>query len=343
MKYAFRNLATALAVLLALQLSLPPELMAQTRQLDTVKTQAIAELLTPSAGAQVTFAGFANPRYLNPNNNQTDATGFDVSKYNFITIAFEGTYAGNAGVAEQTNDPTGATGWFTVVGSNAAGTAASDVSATGTSTATAYVYPVLGLRMRERVTALTSGTMVARIAGTSKPWVRTGNLVGGTLTANGQATDNAAVAINPIRIGMKAVSANPAATTTGFQRDAIGTLVGALVVRPYSIPEAEWNYAAASGGIVNTTDVTFMTAGAAGIRNYLTRLDCKNASASVATEFVVKDGTTTVIWRTHLGIGERLTHTFPSPLKGTAATVMNAAAITTGAAVYCNAGGFQAP
>ena len=34
---------------------------------------------------------------------------------------------------------------------------------------------------------------------------------------------------------------------------------------------------------------------------------------------------------------------FPTPLKGTAATALNVACITTSAQVYVNAGGYQAP
>jgi hypothetical protein len=102
-------------------------------------------------------------------------------------------------------------------------------------------------------------------------------------------------------------------------------------------------YAAAAGGIVNTTDVVLTAAGAAGIRNYITHLDLINRAA-VETEFVIKDGASTVIWRTSLPASMTIAaeFNFPTPLKGTAATALNAACVTTGAAVRCNAQGYKA-
>lgn len=140
------------------------------------------------------------------------------------------------------------------------------------------------------------------------------------------------------------LSANPTSVTTGRGVDLMATLIGALVNKPFSIPEADWQYAAASGGIVNTTDVAIKAAAAAGVRNYVTSIDVRNAHASVATEVVIKDGAT-VIWRQLLppAMPAPVEITFPTPLKGTAATAMNVACITTGAQVYLNAQGYAAP
>ena len=122
------------------------------------------------------------------------------------------------------------------------------------------------------------------------------------------------------------------------------TLIGALVTKPYAIPEADWQYAAAAGGITNTTDVAIKAAAAAGIRNCVTAIDLRNAHATVATEVVIKDGTT-VIWRQLLpaAMAAPVEITFPTPLKGSAATALNVACLTTGAQVYVNAQGYAAP
>lgn len=146
----------------------------------------------------------------------------------------------------------------------------------------------------------------------------------------------------PVRAAARAISALLATVATGDVHDLVSTLNGALIVKPYSIPELDWQYAAAAGGIVNTTDVAIKAAGAAGIRNYVTRLDIRNASAT-ATEFVIKDGAT-VIWRQALpaSMAAPVEFTFPSPLRGTAATALNVACLTTGAAVYINASGYAA-
>lgn len=140
------------------------------------------------------------------------------------------------------------------------------------------------------------------------------------------------------------LSANPTSVTTGRGVDLMATLIGALVNKPFSIPEADWQYAAASGGITNTTDVAIKAAAAAGVRNYVTSIDVRNAHATVATELVIKDGAT-VIWRQLLpaAMPAPVEIIFPTPLKGTAATAMNVACITTGAQVYLNAQGYAAP
>lgn len=110
----------------------------------------------------------------------------------------------------------------------------------------------------------------------------------------------------------------------------------------------DWQYAAASGGIVNTTDNVLQAAGPVGIRNYLDHLDVVNTDASVGTEVVVKDGST-VIWREFIPASIALVtqpmpaqFNFDPPLKGSAGTALNVAAITNSGQVYVNATGHQA-
>jgi hypothetical protein len=135
--------------------------------------------------------------------------------------------------------------------------------------------------------------------------------------------------------------------TTGQAVGAVATLEGALVVQPYAIPEASWSYAAATGGIVNTTTaVTIKAAGAAGIRNYLTHIHIGHDALGAVTEFAVRDGAGgTVLWRAKLQTTatEGQTIKFDPPLRGTAATLLEVATLTavTGG-VFANAQGFQA-
>jgi hypothetical protein len=165
----------------------------------------------------------------------------------------------------------------------------------------------------------------------------------GTTITQGAGGAGAAISGNPFRLGARALTANYAAVTNGQTADLVATLVGALIQKPYAIPEQDWSYAAASGGIVNTSDVPIKGAAAAGIRNYLTALTLSNPSAT-ATEVVVKDGASTVIWRGHCPANApAFAVPLPSPLRGTAATALNVACITTGAAVYVNAQGYTAP
>jgi hypothetical protein len=165
----------------------------------------------------------------------------------------------------------------------------------------------------------------------------------GNVAVVGAAAHDAAVSGNPVRIAARALTANYTAVASGDTADLITTLYGALIQKPYAIPESDWTYAAAAGGIVNTTDVAVKAAAAAGIRNYVTSVSLSNNSAT-ATEVVIKDGASTVLWRGHLAGNAPMQHIeFPTPLRGTAATAVNVACITTGAAVYCNIQGYIAP
>lgn len=118
------------------------------------------------------------------------------------------------------------------------------------------------------------------------------------------------------------------------------------VNQPYAIASSRWQYAAAAGGISNTTTaVTIAAAAGAAIRNYITAIQIDTTALGAATEIVVRDGAAgTVIWRGYIGtagIGND-NITFPVPLKGTANTLLEVATLTatiTGA-VYFNAQGF---
>ena len=162
-----------------------------------------------------------------------------------------------------------------------------------------------------------------------------------TVLAAGQAAHDAVIAGSPMRAGARALSAAYTTVATGDQADLISTLQGVLVTRPWQIPELEWSYAAAAGGVVNTTDVPLVAAAGAGLRRYITGLSLSNANA-VATEVVLKDGAT-VIWRGHLPANAPMSEiVFENPLRTTAATALNFACITTAAQVYVNAQGFTA-
>jgi hypothetical protein len=166
----------------------------------------------------------------------------------------------------------------------------------------------------------------------------------GTVTANvaGQAAHDAVVAGNPVRIAARALTAAYTSVATGDVADLVATLQGVLVTRPWQIPELEWSYASAAGGVVNTTDVVLSAAAGAGLRRYVTSMQLSNNSA-VATEIVLKDGAT-VIWRGHLPANAPMAEIiFTNPIKTTANAALNFACITTGAAVYVNAQGYTAP
>jgi hypothetical protein len=163
-----------------------------------------------------------------------------------------------------------------------------------------------------------------------------------TSALNGQAAHDGVIAGNPVRIAGRALTAAYTTVATGDTADLMTTLQGVLTVRQYTIPELEWSYASAAGGVVNTTDVVLGAAAGAGLRRYICSMGLSNNSAT-ATEVVLKDGAT-VIWRGHLPANAPNLHIdFATPLKTSANAALNFACITTAAAVYVNAQGYTAP
>ena len=67
---------------------------------------------------------------------------------------------------------------------------------------------------------------------------------------------------------------------------------GRQIVRLDAIPENEWSYVAASGGITNTTTPVDIAGGAgSGVRNYVTSLQLYSDTLGTATEIILRDGT----------------------------------------------------
>jgi hypothetical protein len=78
----------------------------------------------------------------------------------------------------------------------------------------------------------------------------------------GQAAHDAAVSGNPVLIGGEARSTDGTAIgASGRVVRFLLSLLGKLVNLPYALPGSSWSYAAASGGITNTTGVTAKAAG----------------------------------------------------------------------------------
>jgi hypothetical protein len=171
-------------------------------------------------------------------------------------------------------------------------------------------------------------------------------VVGGNLTSpqsiQGAYAHDAATAHNPVKIGGRALNVAPAAVSaSGDLTDITATMVGALITKPYAIPEADWSYAPAAAITVNT-DTAIKTAGSAGIRNYVTGMQLINTSAT-ATEVILKDGAT-ALWRGYLpaSMTQMIPIVFNTPLRGTAATAINFQAVAV-ANIYVNVQGYQAP
>ena len=110
---------------------------------------------------------------------------------------------------------------------------------------------------------------------------------------------------------------------------------------------ANWIYAAASGGIADTADVTLAASPGAGMRNYLCALQIINTDATVPTEVVIKDGST-VLWRgfaphTVAAVTQvsMVSIVFTVAIRQpSTATALTAACITNSSQTYINAQGY---
>lgn len=111
-----------------------------------------------------------------------------------------------------------------------------------------------------------------------------------------------------------------------------------LVVMPYAPPVNQIQGTTAA--ITTTADTLVIAAQAAGVRNYITSITIVNSSAT-ATVVELKDGVT-VIWRGYVPANGYNDAQFPTPLKGTAATAINVACLTTATNTFVTCAGFRA-
>lgn len=143
---------------------------------------------------------------------------------------------------------------------------------------------------------------------------------------------------NPVTTGSRAANANPTAVSAaGDSVNDLATMIGAKVVKPYAIPEAEWSTTLA---LTTTSDVAIQAAAAAGLKRHLTWLDLHNSGAS-AVDVLIRDGTTTRLQIT-VAAGQSKVLQLPTGITTTAATALNVQLSATGT-VRLNAGGYTAP
>jgi hypothetical protein len=195
--------------------------------------------------------------------------------------------------------------------------------------------------------AITGGTLPAVTTVTTVSTVSSVTAIVGASIA-----EDAAATANPLIVGgvVRTAAAPIVTPVAGDSMRFTTTTDGRLIISPYQYPEACWQYAAAASGIVNTTTaVTIKAAAGASLRNYITGIDLKAEALTNATEIAIRDGAGgTVIWRTKISTGGLLAGrsiTFPTPITGTAATLLEVVTLTASGAgaVYFNATGFVAP
>lgn len=128
-----------------------------------------------------------------------------------------------------------------------------------------------------------------------------------------------------------------------------GPFRNVVVTSKGDLEGTDWKYAAATGGIVNTTTaVTIKGAAGAGVSNYITALQIDAEALGNATELAIRDGAGgSVLWRIKIGtagLPSGRDIPFPTPIKGTANTLLEVVTLTASGtgAVFVNAQGFAA-
>lgn len=285
-----------------------------------------------------------------------------MARFNGASIYISGTYAGVNLSFEASFDNGVSYTAVTAVAINGS----SVLTATGALTNAVAAYEVYcpgATHVSARATSWTSGAQNVRIAPytiamdpnpvvtgvlnanqsvNNTQWGGSNSLNGGTagsVGVGGLAADSAAVSGNPVQTGGRV---RTAVDTTLIANDAMaltGTSGMQLLMKPYGLPETDWQFASL---LTSATVTSARAAGAAGVRNYVTAIQYQNTS-STQSEIQIQDGAT-VIWRGQAGglMVAPAVVLLPTPLRGTAATALNVQLITTGSSTFVNLQGYQA-
>ncbi len=269
---------------------------------------------------------------------------FTTSMLNYESITVQVTSAGTSCTITYEGSEDGVN-WQSTSGLTTSNIGASANTTTST-TALILQFPRKASFFRARVSTYGSGT-VSVVGTLSKAPVAQ---LGITYIGGGLSFEGGGAGTNPIAVGLEGRTSSKTSVTNATLVRPISTLDGRQVIRLNSIPENEWVYAAASGGITNTTTAaTLVAAQAAGVRNYLTSLQLSSDVLGAATEIAIRDGAGgTVLWRGKIGtagIAGVITIQFSDPLKSTAATLLEVVTLSASVfgGVYVNAQGYIAP
>lgn len=160
----------------------------------------------------------------------------------------------------------------------------------------------------------------------------------------GDAAHDAAVAGNPVLIGVEARSSEgTAVSAAGDVTRLMADLVGKLIVLPYANPE-NFVSGAITTAMTGTTSTSLIAAPAVGLRNYITQITVSNAHATVGTDIIIQDGSagTTLYTIPAAAVYGGAVVTFPTPLRQpTTATAIYCANVTTGASTKVSASGYK--
>lgn len=274
-----------------------------------------------------------------------------VDGFNRVVVTVTGTFVGTL-TFQASYD--GGTTWTVRSLANSASPAATASTATSPST---WMQSLEAPLFRVQMTAYTSGTATVRVAySTVVPDYRTvilasgNNSVGSIAQVTGSVNPGSGAAnlgkqygFTPsgtdVGVAVYAQRAPSVPTSlgggTGNYSRILVDAEGKVIIQQYADPSLTWQ----SSITLTTTTATAMNAAqAAGIRNYCTGLTISNSSATT-TLVQILDGAT-VIWQAQMAAAANVYVPFETPLRGTAATALNAKLGTAVTSVYVSAQGF---
>lgn len=162
-------------------------------------------------------------------------------------------------------------------------------------------------------------------------------------SVSGDVAHDSADAGEPVKIGGKAVSAEPSAVAANDRVNAMFDLVGKLITLPYANPE-NFVSGAITTAMTGTTSTSLVAAPGAGLRNYITTIIVSNAHASVGTDVIIQDGSggTTLLTIPAASVYGGAVINLPVPLRQpTTNTAIYCANVTTGASTKVSAVGYK--
>ena len=162
-------------------------------------------------------------------------------------------------------------------------------------------------------------------------------------SVSGDVAHGTADAGEPVKIGGKALSADPTAEATGDRVNALFDLIGRQVTFPYSLKENLVS-GAITTAMTGTTSTSLIAAPGSGLYNYITQITVSNAHGTVGTDVAIQDGSggTTIYTIPAAAVYGGAVVTFPAPLKQpTSNTALYCANVTTGASTKVSASGFK--
>ena len=269
---------------------------------------------------------------------------FTTSMLNYESITVQVTSAGTScTVTYETSDDN--SNWIQIGGLSFTNTGSSALTTTSSAVG-GIQFTRKGLYFRARVSTYGSGTVTA-IGTLSKAPVFQHGL---TYIGGGASAEGSGAGTSPLAIGLECRTSSKTSVSNATLVRPIATVDGRQIVRLDSIPENEWSYVAASGGITNTTTAVTLTGGAgSGVRNYITSLQVSSDTLGTATEVIIQDGVAgAILWRAKIGTAGTVgiqNIRFHPPLRGSTDTLLQAACVTatvTGS-IYLNAQGYIAP